>query len=58
MGIFDPLNKFHVHSEESLYNGNKKTAEYIAINIQLVKEDLVCNRIERQNNKIIFFNMV
>ena len=22
-GIFDPLKNFHVHSEESLYSGNK-----------------------------------
>ena len=47
-GIFDPLKNFHVHSEESLYTGNKSTAHYSAINIQLFKEGLVCNRDERQ----------
>ena len=46
--IFDPLKNFHVHSEESLYSGNKYTAQYSAINIQLFKEGLVYNRDVRQ----------
>ena len=45
-GIFDPLKNFH--SEESLYSGNKYTAQYSAINIQLFKEGLVYNRDIRQ----------